>query len=69
LCIEAGYFIRHGKFLTEISMKTLGYQCLERILEWIIGALVLGPLMGLVAAGIIYTTTIILKKGKAAIVG
>jgi glycosyltransferase involved in cell wall biosynthesis len=69
LCIEAGYFIRHGKFLTEISMKTLGYQCLERILEWIIGALVLGPLMGLVAAGIIYATTIILKKGKAAIVG
>ena len=69
LCIEAGYFIRHGRFLTEISMKTLGYQCLERILEWIIGALVLGPLLGLVAAGIIYTTTFILKKGKAAIVG
>jgi glycosyltransferase involved in cell wall biosynthesis len=69
MCIEAGYFIRHGRFLTEISMKTLGYQCLERILEWIIGALILGPLMGLVAAVIIYTTTIILKKGKAAIVG
>jgi glycosyltransferase involved in cell wall biosynthesis/uncharacterized protein (DUF2062 family) len=69
VCIEAGYFIRHGRFLTEISMKTLGYQCLERILEWIIGALVLGPLMGLVVAGIVYTTAIILKKGKAAIVG
>jgi hypothetical protein len=50
-------------------MKTLGYQCLERILEWIIGALVLGPFMGLVAAGIVYTMAIILKKGKAAIVG
>jgi glycosyltransferase involved in cell wall biosynthesis len=69
LCIEAGYFIRHGRFLTEISIKTLGYQCLERILEWIIGALILGPFLGLAAAGIIYMTTIILKKGKAAIVG
>jgi uncharacterized protein (DUF2062 family) len=69
MCIEAGYFIRHGRFLTEISMKTLGYQCLERMLEWIIGALVLGPFMGLVAAGIVYTTALILKKGKAATVG
>ena len=69
LCIEAGFFIRHGRFLTEISMKTLGYQCMERVLEWIIGAVVLGPVMGLAAAGLIYTATIILKKGKAAIVG
>ncbi|MCK5416897.1 MAG: DUF2062 domain-containing protein, partial [Desulfobacterales bacterium] len=26
LCIETGYFMRHGKFLTEISLETLGYQ-------------------------------------------
>jgi glycosyltransferase involved in cell wall biosynthesis len=62
LCIEVGYFIRHGKFLTEISLKTLGYQGLERIFEWIIGALVLGPLMGLFIGGIIYVITFTLKK-------
>jgi glycosyltransferase involved in cell wall biosynthesis len=66
LCIETGYFIRHGKFLTEISLKTLGYQGLERILEWIIGALVLGPLMGIITAGIIYAATIFLKKRRPA---
>ena len=64
LCIEVGYFIRHGRFLTEISLKTLGYQGLERIFEWIIGALVLGPLMGLFVGGIIYILTFILKKEK-----
>ncbi|MCP4371127.1 MAG: DUF2062 domain-containing protein, partial [Deltaproteobacteria bacterium] len=44
LCIEAGYFIRHGTFLTEISIKTLGYQALERIFEWLIGSLILAPI-------------------------
>ncbi|MBA4389726.1 MAG: DUF2062 domain-containing protein [Syntrophus sp. (in: bacteria)] len=65
LCIEVGYFIRHGRFLTEISLKTLGYQGLERIFEWIIGALVLGPLMGLFIGGIIYVLTFALKKKRA----
>jgi glycosyltransferase involved in cell wall biosynthesis len=65
LCIEVGYFIRHGRFLTEISLETLGYQGLERFFEWIIGALVLGPLMGLFTGGIIYILTFILKKERA----
>jgi glycosyltransferase involved in cell wall biosynthesis len=64
LCIEVGYFIRHGRFLTEISLKTLGYQGLERFFEWIIGALVLGPMLGILMGGIIYIATFFLKKKK-----
>jgi glycosyltransferase involved in cell wall biosynthesis len=64
LCIEIGYFIRHGRFLTEISLKTLGYQGLERLFEWIIGALVLGPILGIAVGGIIYISTFFLKKKK-----
>jgi glycosyltransferase involved in cell wall biosynthesis len=64
LCIEVGYFIRHGRFLTEISLKTLGYQGLERFFEWIIGALVLGPILGILMGGVIYTATFFLKKEK-----
>ena len=45
LCIETGYFLRHGKFLTEISLQTLGYQGLERLYEWVIGSLLLAPLL------------------------
>lgn len=66
LCIEVGYFVRHGRFLTEISLKTLGYQGLERLFEWIIGALILGPLLGIIAGGVIYLSTFFLKKGKPA---
>jgi len=47
LCIEVGYFIRHGAWLTEISFKTLGYQALERFWEWGLGSLVIGPLLAL----------------------
>ena len=64
LCIEVGYFIRHGRFLTEISLKTLGYQGLERFFEWILGALVLGPILGILMGGVIYTATFFLKKEK-----
>ncbi|HEX2965643.1 MAG TPA: DUF2062 domain-containing protein [Syntrophorhabdaceae bacterium] len=65
LCIEVGYFIRHGRFLTEISLRTLGYQGLERILEWIIGALILGPVLGAIMGGIIYIITFFLKRERS----
>lgn len=64
LCIELGYFIRHGRFLTEISLRTIGYEGLERIFEWIIGAFILGPILGILIGGIVYTVTLLLKKEK-----
>jgi glycosyltransferase involved in cell wall biosynthesis len=62
LCIEVGYFVRHGRFLTEISLETIGYQGLERIFEWFLGSLILGPALGLLVGITIYITAIILKK-------
>lgn len=64
LCIEAGYFIRHGTFLTEISIKTLGYQALERIYEWLIGSLVLAPVFAVLVGGIIFLVALFLKKTR-----
>ena len=52
LCIELGYLLRHGHFLTEISLETIGYQALERLYEWLIGALVLAPLLACLIGGI-----------------
>jgi hypothetical protein len=54
LCIEAGYYVRHGEFLTEISMTTLGYQALERVYEWIIGSLILAPLIAVMVGLTVY---------------
>jgi uncharacterized protein (DUF2062 family) len=54
LCIEAGFYLRHGRFLTEVSLETLGYQAPQRLYEWLLGALVVGPVLGLLVAGIVY---------------
>lgn len=52
LCIELGYFMRTGGWLTEFSLQTLGYQALQRLYEWFLGSLVLAPLLALVVGGI-----------------
>jgi glycosyltransferase involved in cell wall biosynthesis len=62
LCIEVGYFLRHGYFLTEISLKTLGNQALERIWEWFLGSLIVAPLLALLVGGSIYTIANLIKK-------
>jgi hypothetical protein len=52
LCIEVGYYMRHGTWLTEFSLQTLGYQAVERVYEWFLGSLLVGPLLGLLVGGI-----------------
>ena len=61
LCIEVGYYIRHGHFLTDISLQTLGYEALDRIWEWVLGSLVLGPVLGLGIGIIIYLMALVVK--------
>ena len=52
LCIEVGYFLRHGHWLTEFTLTTLGKQALQRVWEWIIGSLVVAPCL----AGVAFVT-------------
>jgi glycosyltransferase involved in cell wall biosynthesis len=63
LCIEVGHFLRHGRFLTEISLETIGYQGLERIYEWLIGSLLVGPAMGILLGGAIYLSASLIRRG------
>ncbi len=43
LCVELGYFARHGQWLTEISWQTLGHEAPQRLWEYVIGAVLLAP--------------------------
>ncbi|MDD4181359.1 MAG: DUF2062 domain-containing protein [Victivallaceae bacterium] len=49
LCIELGYFMRHGQFLTELSMQTVVYEMHHRLLEWLLGSLFIAPLFAAIA--------------------
>jgi uncharacterized protein (DUF2062 family) len=64
LCIEVGYFMRHGEFLVEISFETLGYQALERLFEWLIGSLIVAPVLALLVGGIVYVIALGISREK-----
>ena len=44
LCIEAGYWMRHGRLWTDFTLRTCVGEMHHRILEWLLGSLVLAPL-------------------------
>lgn len=54
IAIEAGYFIRNGRFLTEFNYQTLGNEAPQRLLEYIIGATFIAPFLTIFAGAIVY---------------
>ena len=64
LCIEVGYFLRNGSWLTEFSLQTLGYQAMQRLYEWLLGALLLAPLLAVIVAVITYELARVISREK-----
>lgn len=62
LCIETGYFLMHGRFLTEFSVETLWRQLGDRFLEWILGSLVLAPVLALLTALAVWLTALFIQS-------
>ncbi len=54
LCIQLGYLLRRGSWLTEFTWDTLVLQAPLRLWEWLLGSLFLGPFLGLVTGGVVY---------------
>jgi ABC-type spermidine/putrescine transport system permease subunit II len=66
LCIETGYYLRHGKWLTELSFKTVFEQFSSRFYEWFLGSLIIGPLAAVLVGGLIYIAAIVIKRVRCA---
>ena len=49
LSILIGYYVRNGHFLTRFNWETLGHQALQRLGDYIIGSLVLAPVLAIVS--------------------
>jgi glycosyltransferase involved in cell wall biosynthesis len=72
LCIEAGYFMRHGHFLTlkgaahlsDASFLELGYMGLERLWEWLLGSLVVGTVLALVLGMVTYAASRAIERAR-----
>ncbi|TAL24308.1 MAG: DUF2062 domain-containing protein [Nitrospirae bacterium] len=64
LCIEAGYFIRHGTLLTDISFTTVFSQFSDRLLEWFLGSLIIAPVGAVLMGGIFFISATLIKKRR-----
>ncbi len=62
LCIQVGYYLRKGELLLDFSWQRWLLEIHERFWEWLIGSLLLGPLLGLIGAGIIYWMAVRLQR-------
>lgn len=64
LCIELGYFLRHGRWWTEFTLQTCLAEMHHRLLEWLLGSLVLAPLFAAVAWFIVYSIAAIIQRKR-----
>lgn len=62
LCIELGYFMQHGQWLTHISKEAFLGQIPDLLWAWFLGSLVLAPVLAAVVAGGVYTISKIVQK-------
>ncbi len=61
VCILVGYRVINGVWLTNFSMETLYYEFWYRFVDWIIGSVLLAPVLGIVMGLFVYSLSICLK--------
>ena len=64
-CIEIGYYLRNGAWLTTADFQTVVKELHLRLLDWLLGSLVLAPLNAIIFALITYAAAITLQKALA----
>ncbi len=62
LCIEVGYYLRHGTWLTDLSFRTVFEQFSSRLYEWFLGSLLIAPLAAILAGGIVFVAAALIKR-------
>lgn len=62
LCIQLGYYLRNGTLLVDFSWQPWLLGMHQRLWEWFIGSLFVGPFLGCIGAGIMYCTARRLQK-------
>lgn len=54
LCIQVGHYLLNGRFWYQFNRQTLLSEIHYRLWEWLVGALLLGPLLGAIGAFLTY---------------
>lgn len=64
LCIELGYRMRNGRWLTELTLQSGVRELHLRIYEWFLGSLILAPFWMIVSGVLVYFITAYLQRRK-----
>lgn len=62
LCVELGHFLRHGTFWYHFNRQTLLDQMHLRLWEWLLGSLLIGPLLATAGALLTYSLVSTLRR-------
>ena len=54
LCIQLGFFLRHGRFWTELTTRNVLHELPQRLFEWLLGSLILAPLFAITAGLVVF---------------
>lgn len=65
LCIETGYFLRHGAFWTEFTLQNSLGELHLRLWEWLLGSLLLAPLFALISWIAVFAAASFVKSRRA----
>lgn len=65
LAIEAGYYLRHGRFLTQFNLHTLAYQAHQRLLDYLIGSLLVGPVLAMAIGLVAYSIALLYQRSSS----
>ena len=64
-CVEAGHFLRHGRFLLAFDRHVLLGEIHLRLWEWLLGALIIGPILGFAGALLTYIAVRSLRTNRS----
>ena len=63
IAIQVGYYLRFGHFLEQFTVETLVHQLGYRLWEYLLGSLLVGPLLGLLVAVLSYVVALAIQRG------
>ncbi len=66
VCIELGYYLRHGRWLTDLSFATVFAQFSSRLYEWFLGSLIVAPVLAAVVGGFVFISAWAVRKARGA---
>ncbi|MBA3018970.1 MAG: DUF2062 domain-containing protein, partial [Desulfobacteraceae bacterium] len=62
ICIELGYYMRNGRWLTDVNLNTVFGQLPSRLIEWLLGSLIVAPIAALLIGIIVFSAAQIFRQ-------